>query len=70
MTEKVEIPAIHDQEFIGLLEKFGLLAEVNDNKAACFNCQEPLTLDNIGGLKVMNNKPKPICDNPECLSNE
>ena len=70
MTEKVEIPAIHEREFMDMLGKLGLLNQISEGKAICFNCHENLSLDSIAGIKIIDNQPKLICNNPECLSNE
>ena len=70
MADKIEIPAIHEKEFLSMLEKLGLLSQISEGNAVCFNCHEKLSVDSIAGLKVINNQPKLICNNPECLSNE
>lgn len=70
MKEKVEVPAIHEREFFKILEKLGLLDQISEGKAVCFNCHENLSFDSIAGIKIIDNQPKLICNNPECLSNE
>jgi hypothetical protein len=70
MKEKLEIPAIHDKEFITILTDLGLYESIISKKANCINCNELLTIENIGGIKVIENSPKLICDNSECLENE
>ena len=67
MKEKIEIPAIHDKEFLTILKDLGLFESIDSGKANCINCNEVLTFENIGGIKIIENSPKLICDNSECL---
>jgi hypothetical protein len=67
MKEKIEIPAIHDKEFMNIMKDLGLIESIELKKANCINCNEPLTIENIGGIKIIENCPKLICDNSECL---
>lgn len=69
MTKKVEIPAMHDKEFLTILENLGLMSQIEKNIAVCFNCREPLNLKNVAGIKVFESKPNLVCDSPECLLN-
>jgi hypothetical protein len=67
MKEKIEIPAIHDKEFVTILKDLGLFESIEAKNANCINCNELLTFENIGGIKIIENSPKLICDNSECL---
>ena len=70
MKKRMEIPAIHDKDLLLILKELDLLDEINDKKIKCSNCDEVITIENIGALKKENNQISLICDNPEYIANQ
>lgn len=70
MKKRMEIPAIHDKDLLLILEELHLLEKINDKKLNCSNCNEVITIENLGALKKQNDKILIICDNPECIAKQ
>lgn len=68
MEKKLQIPAIHDKNLKKVLDDFGISKRIDNNEVFCINCSEPITWENIAGLKIQNKEVKIICTNPECLA--
>ncbi|HEY0030019.1 MAG TPA: hypothetical protein VGC65_04620 [Bacteroidia bacterium] len=67
MKERLDIPAIHDDDLKTILKKYELLTKFESGEVKCCYCNISLTWDNIYGLILKNNIPQLICDSIECL---
>jgi hypothetical protein len=62
------IAAIHDWHLEQVLEDLGLLSAIKSNHTKCAICDQPITLENLGGILVQPAHSYAIvCDKPECL---
>ncbi len=67
MTDRITIPAIHDDDLEKLLIKFNLFEKVKRGELKCHNCDNKITWDNIYGLMMKENSPILFCDSLDCL---
>jgi hypothetical protein len=63
----VVIPAIREDVLPGVLRRLGLYDDVVNGKAKCYVCGELLTLDSIGAIAMVNDKPVLVCSKPSCI---
>jgi len=64
----VVVPAITDDELPNVLTKLGLYNDVVNGKAKCHICGRTLTLNSIGAIIMVNDKPALICGKPSCIA--
>jgi hypothetical protein len=64
----VVVPAITDDELPNVLTKLGLYNDVVNGKAKCHICGRTLTLNSIGAIIMVSDKPVLICDKPSCTA--
>jgi len=63
----VVVPAIREDVLPGVLKKLGLYDDVVNGKATCYVCGERLTLDAVGAIAMVDDKPVLICSKPSCI---
>jgi hypothetical protein len=63
----VVVPAIREDVLPGVLRRLGLYDDVVNGKAKCYVCGELLTLDSIGAIAMVNDKPVLVCSKPSCI---
>jgi len=63
----VEVSVISEDVLPGVLKRLGLYGHVVSGNAKCYICSEKLTLDTIGAIAMINNKPVLICSKPSCI---
>ncbi|MCR6668670.1 MAG: hypothetical protein NDF51_01580 [archaeon YNP-WB-040] len=63
----VVVPAIGEDVLPRVLRKLGLYDDVAGNMAVCYICGEPLSLDTIGAIAMLNDKPVLICNKSSCI---
>jgi len=68
VKRRIPVTAISTDEVVGLLHKLNLYDDVVSGKAKCFICGRKITLDNIGGILMVNGKPVLVCDRPSCIA--
>ncbi len=68
VRRKIPVTAISSEEVTGLLRKLGLYDDVVDGKVRCYICGRRITLDNIGGVLMIDGKPALVCDKPSCIA--
>lgn len=64
---KNRIHAIHDRDLLEFLTKFNLVKKIEDGEIMCPECNCLITLENIGFIKIIKNKPRICCDNILCF---
>ncbi len=67
VKRRIPVTAISTDEVAGLLRKLNLYDDVVSGKAKCFICGRKITLDNIGGILMVDGKPVLVCDKPSCI---
>ena len=50
-----------------VLKKLELYEDVVNGRAKCYICGRQLTLDTIGAIAVLDEKPVLICSKPSCI---
>ena len=63
------IPVIHARDLVGVLEKYNLLADIQNGLSECTECSKTLTLDNLGSMRRLNGKLVFTCNNVLCYYN-
>jgi len=64
----VVVPATTDNELPKVLTKLGLYDDIVNGKAKCYICKRALTLNSIGAIIMVNDKPVLICGKPSCIA--
>lgn len=67
MKEKIEINGIRDSDINKFLSKYDLLDDFVSGKIGCNCCGEIITMENLGGFLVKNEKLIVLCNISECL---
>ena len=62
----VKIKAVHDDDLKTLLEKLGILKDIEDGKIQCDFCNCTISNSNFGGIFRENGDIKPFCQKTEC----
>jgi hypothetical protein len=70
MKNKLNIPAIHDNDLSKVLDELGLLSKIEKGELICLNCSKIITLENLGGLVPRKNTADILCNDPECIASE
>ena len=70
MKNKLNIPAIHDNDLNKILDELGLLSKIEKEELSCLNCSRIITLENLGGLISRKDTADIICNDPECIASE
>jgi hypothetical protein len=65
--KNVEVPAISEEILPEVLKKLELYEDVVNDRAKCYICGRQLTLDTIGAIAVLDEKPVLICSKPSCI---
>ena len=68
VKRKISITAVSTDNIEGILQKLGIYDEVMNKKIKCFICGKTLTINNIGGILMVDNKPVLVCDKPSCIA--
>ena len=63
----VGVPAISEEILPEVLKKLELYEDVVNGHAKCYICGRQLTLDTIGAIAVLDEKPVLICSKPSCI---
>ena len=64
--EKFKIRAVHDADLEPLLQKLGLLEDIENGNLRCSFCGRVLTFDNFGGVYKENDQLKSFCQETKC----
>lgn len=67
MTDKIDIPAMHDDDLKSILRQYNLLEKFEKGEIKCCFCDSSVNWDNIYGMTFKDNSLKLICDSIECL---
>ncbi len=67
MRDKVEVPAVKDNELRTILSRFGLAKDLAAGSLRCGCCGRQLTWENIGALTPENKSIKIFCDSSGCI---
>ncbi len=67
MRENIEIKGIRDSDIDAFLEKFGELENFIQGKIKCNCCAEPISMANLGGFIIKNNRLVIFCNHTDCL---
>ncbi len=70
MKNKLNIPAIHDNDLNQILDELGLLSKIEKRELVCLNCSRIITLENLGGLITRKDTAEIVCNDPECIASE
>ena len=65
-TSNKVIPAIHAKDLVGVLEKYGLLNDIQNGLSTCTECSKTLTLGNLGSIRRLDGKLVFTCNNILC----
>jgi hypothetical protein len=63
------IPAIHANDLIGVLQKYGLMDDIESGLCKCTECSKTLSLNNLGSLRRLGGKLVFTCNNVLCYYN-
>jgi hypothetical protein len=66
MKEKVNIPAIQDEDLRNLLVKHNLYDSFENGKLTCSICETVISYENLFGIQFNNSSLKLICDSSDC----
>ena len=69
MSEKIEIPAIHDDDLKSLLSKSGLDKGIDSGNVFCYVCGTSINWDNIWGLLINEGQINIVCGINDCIEN-
>ncbi len=67
MTEKIKIPAVHDDDLKLILKKYHLFEKIEEGEITCVLCNDTILWDNIYGVFLEDNTPKLICSSVNCI---
>jgi len=67
MSDKIQIPAIHDKDLRKILDKFGVAEKIDNGEILCYNCNEKITWENLFALKILGDQLIFFCDHPNCI---
>ena len=70
MKNKLNIPAIHDNDLTKILDGLGLTDKIERGEINCLNCSKTINLNNLGGLVARKKQIEIICNDPECIASE
>lgn len=65
--KKVTIPAVHDLDLKDVLAKLNLLDKIEAGEILCAQCQNTITIKNLGGLAKKNDRLLLFCSQTDCL---
>jgi len=65
--EKIELNLIFQGNLINFLIKHKLYEKFKNKEIKCINCNNTVTEENLGLIKVKKNEIVFICDNIECI---
>lgn len=67
MSEKIQIPAIHDKDLRKILDRFGASEKIDKGEIFCFNCNDLITWDNLFAFKIIGDQLVFFCEHPNCI---
>lgn len=67
MSEKIQIPAIHDKDLRKILDRFGASEKIDNGEIYCFNCNDLITWENLFAFKIIGDQLVFFCDHPNCI---
>lgn len=67
MSEKIQIPAIHDKDLRKILDRFNVSSRIDDKEIYCINCNELITWESLFAFKIIDDGLIFFCDNPNCI---
>ena len=53
MSEKIQIPAIHDKDLRKILDRFNVSSRIDNKEIYCFNCNELITWESLFAFKII-----------------
>ncbi len=65
--QKTKIKALYEDEFIKALKRLGVYNDINEGKEKCVYCDEKITIEDIQGIILREDKPLFICSDLRCL---
>ena len=68
IKEKKEVKAIHAKDLDDLLKKSGQLEDFENKKINCIICNDVISKDNIGRVKITTQKLQFTCKKSECFT--
>jgi hypothetical protein len=67
MNDKINIPAIHDDDLKSILIKHGMYEKILKGEIHCYMSDEIITWDNIYGILEIKGEIKLVCDSSVCV---
>ena len=68
IRRRIPVTAVGSDEVSGVLRRLGLYEDVVEGRARCFICGERLSLENLGGVLMVDGRPVLVCDRPICIA--
>lgn len=66
-TKRIDIPAIADSDLKKILNEFHISEKIENHEIICYCCETVINWDNIGLLKIIDNKIHLVCDSSACV---
>ncbi len=67
-NESKEVKAVHIADLENLLKRYGQLDDFKNNAIKCQICQEIVSTDNVGSVKLKDNKLQFTCNKRSCYN--
>jgi len=61
-----KLKVVYEDDVQKLLSSLGLLEKINKGEIYCSNCEQKMTIERFGYLKVINGKLELFCTNCDC----
>lgn len=68
VSEKRELKAILASDLTEILQKFSQYDDFVNNKIKCDVCQTPITTNNVGSIRLVNNNLLFTCNKSSCYN--
>ena len=65
---KGRVSAVHDDDLYEYVEKLGVRRRLERGEMTCFECHDPLSLENISAIFPDSGAIKGVCNKLDCLS--
>lgn len=65
--DKETLSVVHDDDFVGFLQRVGVYEDVVAGKYHCHFCEKEITIDNISNVFSENGHVRFVCDDLKCV---
>lgn len=69
-TTTITIDGVLDRDLVPLLKNLGILERVKAGQMVCSKCDKPVTLENLGAIRIQNGQVAVNCDDLGCIGEE